>query len=459
MSRRSQQRVDRRRRALVDEVRNDSEVARPRIYRGDSTGPTQRYNRLALDAINAPIARYVPLRPYSMVIWFLTGLVPILGLLLLDSYSWQLSKLLGEEAARAFRLSDDGNLMAWLSSVTFAFAVAVMLGTYSVRRYRRDDYRGNFTVWRWGILAAAFVSVDATTGLHKGLQSICQIVTQTSLWGDGEIWWIGAWAMLLGGMLVRLMFEMASSRAAVSWACAAIGFYAWSAAVELGVSPVSGLGDLAETSKFAALMLGHHTVLFSLMCYAREVVLEAMGMMDSPAVRRAKADAARAEKTARKAAAREAKHASEQSQQLERQQVQRTAPASLSQDATPAVEDETTSSRETSKSSRKRKATTKSTAGNEPADVEGESGDDESQQRLHLRAVSPPADQELDMNEFEDDEAFDRDQGREEQQAPSSSQPAELTLHDGESDVDDRKLSKAERRRLRKEQRRKKRAA
>ena len=136
MSPRSSQRVDRRRRVLAVESRNEGEAITPRIFRGDSDGPTQRYNAAALQAINAPIAKYIPLRPFNLFIWFLIGLVPILGVLLLDLKRPLLARVLGSEATRPFDLMANGNLAAWLSSVTFAFAIAVMLGMYSVRRYR-----------------------------------------------------------------------------------------------------------------------------------------------------------------------------------------------------------------------------------------------------------------------------------------------------------------------------------
>ena len=110
MSSRTLQRDDRRRRALVDEVRNESKVTGPRIYRGDSWGLTQRYNKSALDAINAPISKYIPLRPYYLVIWFLVGLLPVFGLLLADTRAWQVRHLLGASAARAFDLGSPGSL-------------------------------------------------------------------------------------------------------------------------------------------------------------------------------------------------------------------------------------------------------------------------------------------------------------------------------------------------------------
>jgi len=281
MSPRSSQRVDRRRRVLVDESRNEEyPCATPRIFRDDSDAVPCRYNSQALQSLNAPIARYIPLRTYSMVLWFLVGLVPILGLLLLNEWRDRIARGIGYEATRAFELTGPGNLVAWLSSITFGFAGAVMLGIYSVRRHRRDDYRGRFTVWRWAIAAAILASIDSTAGLHYAWQAGCQKFTQSPLWGDGSIWWIGLWATVFGGTMIRLMFEMASSRHAVAWTMVAGVCYLWCGLVELSTLP-TGREAWLESSKVAALMMGHHVLLFALVGYARHIVLEAMGTVQA----------------------------------------------------------------------------------------------------------------------------------------------------------------------------------
>jgi len=409
MSPRSLQRVERRRRALVDEVKRDGDVTRPRIYRGDSTGPVQRYNATALQAINAPIAKYIPLRPYWLVVWFLVGLIPIVALLWLDSVSWQIGRFLSPDVARVFQLASPGSLMAWCSSVTFAFAVAVMLGTYSVRRHRRDDYRGRFTVWRWAIICAVLISIDTATGLHNVFASLCNLATQTTISRDGtsigsNAWWVGTFAILFGSMLVRLLFEMTSSRQAVGWACLAGVCYLCSAIFELGSAPSFMSHHTAETSKLAILMLGHHLLLFSLVNYAREVVLEAMGLVDSPAVRRAKTEAAKAEKAQAKAV---------QQTESEAGSKAKAAPKTAKPKAEPTAKTEKL----------------------EP--------------KPQLRAYA----------EEEGDDIEDSSDS--EQAAPEMAEDKPiLSIHGATiEDAGEQKLSKAERRRLRKEQKRKKRAA
>ncbi len=429
MSPRRSQSVDRRRRVLVDDSRNEAAPARPRIYRGDSEGPLPRYNFAALQAINAPISRYIPLRPYTLLVWFLTGLIPIMGLLLLNELLPGIAGIVGTKAARAFDLNASGNLMAWLSSVTFGFAIAVMLGTYSVRRFRRDDYRGRFTVWRWAIAAAAFVSIDATVGLRHIFQGLCETLTHSTLWGDGSIWWVGTWAIVLGAMLVRLVLEMSSSRLAVGWAFGAAACYAWAGLGELDLLPIQS-PHVARTSELAAVLLGHHFFLFSLVNYAREVVLEAMGLMESPVVRRAKT-----------LAAREAKRAKKQTTSANQ-----TAKANASKSATKsqvkaAPKAETTSTKSTTKAAAKSTKKTRQESSDEARD------NVDADRAVKLRTVSPPEEERPTT-----------------QRRPSKGAKPRLTVHDEDYDTDyddedQPKLSKAERRRLRKEQKRQQRKA
>lgn len=410
MSLRRSQSVDRRRRVLADESRNENAARSPRIFRGDSDGPLPRYNHSALQGLNAPIASYLPLRPYSLCVWFLVGLIPIFGLLVADQRLPELASVIGVEGARPFALTENGNLMSWVSAMTFALAIAVMLGIYSVRRHRRDDYRGHFTVWRWAILTTLFVGIDATVGLHDAWQGLCLYASGTNVWGDGSIWWVATWFVLFGGMLIRIMFEMASSRHAIGWACAAGGCYLWAGMVELDVAPIAS-PQVADTSQFALLMLGHHLLLFSLVQYAREVVLEAMGLVESPAVRRAKALASKADRA------------------NEKQRKAKESAASAKRSSSSKQDDAAKTTRKQAKT--KGTSTTESNTSDTPT----------------LRAVSP--DEESARNNKSTDS--------------NSAKPDLKAVHVDDSSPDagseNRQLSRAERKRLKKEQRRQQRKA
>lgn len=282
MSPRSSQRVDRRRRVLADESRNDEPLTRPRIFRGDDEGPLSRYDEAALRAINAPIARYLPFRPFSLMVWFLVGLIPILGLMLLDQRRYHLAEWLGTDALRIFSLTEPGNLASWCASVAFAAAALVILAIYSVRRHRRDDYRARFAMWQWVMVVTLVACLDSAVGLHGLLQAVCDRMFGTVAWGQGSAWWVGAWAVLISAATIRLAVEMSGSRRSIAWMVGGVVCYLFCGLVELGTS---GLHDAqwARASQAPLLLFGHHLILFALVTYARDVIREAMGIVDTPA--------------------------------------------------------------------------------------------------------------------------------------------------------------------------------
>ncbi len=290
VSRRSSHRLDRRRRVLVDESRTDATYT-PRIFRThDDSGPTSRYTNSALNSMQAPIAAYVPLRRFSLLVWLLTGLIPIVGLVALDSYRSQWVRVLGNGGPQAFDFAASGSLANWLSSMAFASATLLMLGIYSVRQHRRDDHRARFTVWRWAMIAAAFASIDATAGLHRTWQAICQAVFYTPLVGDGSIWWVATWSIVFGGIILRLMFEMRASRLSITWTGIASVAYLVSALLQIGLVPPNE--ELSQLVLTTTTLLGHHLFLFAILCYARHVVLEAKGeLVTASKGRRKEADA------------------------------------------------------------------------------------------------------------------------------------------------------------------------
>lgn len=273
MSPRNSPRVDRRRRVLVDESRNDEYlIGKPRIFRGDSDAPPCRYNSLALQSLQAPIVRYLPLRRYHLLVWFLVGLLPIAGLAVLHVWQPTMESDLASGGTEALVLGNRGSFASWWASSSLAFSVLVILGIYSVRRHRRDDHRGRFTVWRLGILAAVVASMEATTGFHETLQAFGE-----KIGGARQSFWVVAYVIFFGAILIRLGLEMAVSRLALTSLLIASSCYLWAVVVEVNPAEIGNV-ELIRLSQQVALLLGHHGILFSLVAYAREIVLEAMGV-------------------------------------------------------------------------------------------------------------------------------------------------------------------------------------
>ena len=70
-----------------------------------------------------------------------------------------------------------------------------MLGIYSVRRHRRDDHRGHFAIWRLGVMAAAAVSCDCVTGVHRLVQGALERFGGAA---PGGSMWVAIFAFVFG---------------------------------------------------------------------------------------------------------------------------------------------------------------------------------------------------------------------------------------------------------------------
>ena len=105
----------------------------------------------------------------------------------------------------AFELGGKGSLAAWFSSLALLAASLVAVLVYTVRRHRMDDYHGRYRVWLWAALCWFLMATDAAASLHEGFRDLMTLLTGAPLLGDGSIWWVIGYALLLGAIGTRLL--------------------------------------------------------------------------------------------------------------------------------------------------------------------------------------------------------------------------------------------------------------
>jgi hypothetical protein len=227
------------------------------------------------------LLHYLPRRRLGLAIWLLVGLIAITGLVVLFGQLAAWRPLLGSGNLVACDFSARGNLVAWFSSMSLAMAGVVSLAIYSVRQHRMDDYRGCFTVWLWASGCFWLASLDATAGLHQLVMGVCVHLAGTELGGDGSLWWIAAYALVFGPLAARLAFELCPSRVSLLALAAAGTAFLLAAAFQLdhalwGLAPAAA-GRLAIILRTASFLLGTWLVLVCLVAYARFVFSDALG--------------------------------------------------------------------------------------------------------------------------------------------------------------------------------------
>ena len=282
MEHRTNQLVDRRRRVLTDEVL--ASAAKPRANETDAA-PAARprpvrattYGKVHLFMDRQP--RIIDLAPsgYLKIALLVTlGLLAIAGLEALYYWMPALAQNTTDGRIEAFDLDGEGSLSVWFSSTLLLAAACMALVIHGVRRHRQDDYHGRYRIW----LAAAFVwlamSLDETASLHEGFKEMLSHYTGQRLMGDGSLWWVMAYALVLGYVGLRLFFEMR--------ACRGSTFVMFLAAASFAVAVVTQLGVLLPDSGARGVMLeegcemlGFLLVLLGMTLHARYVILEATG--------------------------------------------------------------------------------------------------------------------------------------------------------------------------------------
>jgi len=147
---------------------------------------------------------------------------------------------------------------------------------YSVRRHKVDDYRGHYHVWLWAAGCWFIMATDVAASLHQGLQQVMISLTGSRIIGDGSVWWVALALLLVGSIGSRLLVDMWSSRlsstalilAATAYLTALVAFF-------------HGIVLPSEVSQLLLLqgvLLGGHLLLaISMGLHARYVVLDAEG--------------------------------------------------------------------------------------------------------------------------------------------------------------------------------------
>src|SRR6185437_14927387 len=87
---------------------------------------------------------------------------------------------------------------------------------YYVRRHRQDDYHARYRIWLWASAVWFLMSLDEGASLHEGFKEMMTAITGHRVLGDGSIWWIGAYLLVLGIVGIRSALDMRACRSALA---------------------------------------------------------------------------------------------------------------------------------------------------------------------------------------------------------------------------------------------------
>ena len=270
---------ERRRRVLFDDTSSPTtkSVTASRSKRG-SVRTSGTYSDAAQADCEARLVDFIPTRTYTLIVFFLLGLVVIAGLVTLHQHHVAWSRALGSDCLAILDLAHHANLEAWVSSAGFSLAALMAVLIYRVRRHQVDDYRAAYRIWLWAAGFLLVASANATAGLHEGILGALTHWAGIPLWMDGYVWWVVVVSTIGFPLALVLLMDMRRCRAASLALIFSIVGYLSSAALRMQLVVVESSPIYVEAISVAAL-IGHLALLMSLWIFARHVFLGAQGKL------------------------------------------------------------------------------------------------------------------------------------------------------------------------------------
>lgn len=214
--------------------------------------------------------------PIAITVVLLAVSIGALNLLASLQISW--SELLG--SSNALSLSGAGTLSGWFSSFLLILSGLASLQIYALRQHRNDDYRGTYRVWLW--MAAIFVlaSVNSVVNFGQFFTALTGSLMEVSATSPHRMfWWVLAAKLLaLTGLVVRGIFEVRASKGAL--VMVVLVWLAYAGSIVIQVPPAKeAIVSNYETVHGNCLLVGTALSLMFVLVYARYVYLSANGLL------------------------------------------------------------------------------------------------------------------------------------------------------------------------------------
>ena len=283
------QRDDRRRRVLRDELltsppATDNQGQGSHGQAGDSKTATRGYSTAVAVESQPPISCLIATRPWTLSVLLLAGLAVITGLQAAYANIFH-GTAVRPDVTIALDVAARGSLAAWFSSVLLAMAAINSVLVYWLRSHKLDDYRGRYRVWLWAALGLLLASVDAGTGLHSVVAHLLADRFNTAWLQNPTANGVVILWLVLGSLGVRLGVEIWSSQLArLGLLVAGIGYLLVSL-MQLEVIAIDSV-MLTAMAKSTTLLLAHLTAAMTIAAYCRYVHLESQGTLKARRPRR-----------------------------------------------------------------------------------------------------------------------------------------------------------------------------
>lgn len=269
---------ERRRRVLMDEVAAKDREEEPSESKPVRRATVRLYSDGAVGDRQPRITDLIPTRwlPLTLLSAFLV-LAPA-ALVVLGHQMYARGFVQNTPALAALDLTQRGNVAEWFTSLMLAGGAILSVGIFSIRRYRTDDYQGQYRLWLLVAAALTCVSLDSSTHIREAFGFLVARLTGQVILGKSAGWCLLGYFLLGGALSIRVGIEIYRSKAAAAMLCLTLGLLATLAVAAAGVTfvedPLTAL--VIRTSLVFA---SSASLVLTLASYARFVHREAQGLL------------------------------------------------------------------------------------------------------------------------------------------------------------------------------------
>ncbi len=277
--RRYGQRDERRRRLLTDDLYDQEDLPGCRVWTEDAPTPrkSENYGDAEFLQQQLRLLDLVPRRLIVLAVLFSAAAAVIVGLEF--AYAWMVGRAAaGGTTLTALDVAAKGSLACWFSSLMLLAAAVAALLIYSVRRHRTDDYQGRYRVWIWAAGGCFLLATDQAAGLREAFREMMISLTGTPLLGNGDPWWVVAYAIILGAIGSRLLMDVRFCPLSVCALSGAAVAHGLAVAQRFGLMVFDG-GANKVMYLTGSEMAGNLLLLAAFGSFARHVVLDAEGLL------------------------------------------------------------------------------------------------------------------------------------------------------------------------------------
>lgn len=231
------------------------------------------------------VSDLVPKRYGTLLLWFVLCVGVIAGLECLYFWMPRWASMTTDGRVAAFDLDGEGSLAAYFSSLLLGTAGLISILIYRLRRHRIDDYYGRYRVWFWAALCWFVMSLDESASLHEGFKEMMSHLSGRRWFGDGSVWWIGAYGVVLSLVGLQVLYDMRRCWSATGGLLISAACFAAAVVMQLKLL-MPDRNALAVMIEEGCEMAGALFLLLSVTLYARQVIRTVVGKGKSGKKRR-----------------------------------------------------------------------------------------------------------------------------------------------------------------------------